>query len=60
VPLFYQYAGPYQPLTDEFKSFDQYWEHPSGNGYYVSGTTTRNICNWSLVGLTLSELATAK
>ncbi|MGA9639035.1 YHYH protein [Flavobacterium sp.] len=30
VPLFNQYAGPNQPLTDEFKSFDQYWGHPTG------------------------------
>ncbi|MFB9053980.1 YHYH protein [Formosa undariae] len=34
VPLFNQYAGPNQPLTDEFKSFDQYWGHPTGNGTF--------------------------
>ncbi|WP_405604894.1 YHYH protein [Polaribacter sp. Asnod1-A03] len=34
VPLYNQYAGPNQPLTDEFKSFDQYWGHPTGNGNF--------------------------
>lgn len=34
VPLFNQYAGPNQPLTDEFQSFDQYWGHPTGTSMY--------------------------
>ena len=34
VPLFNQYAGPDQPLTDEFKSFDQYYGHPTANGTF--------------------------
>lgn len=34
VPLYNQYAGPDQPLTDEFKSFDKYWGHPTGNGNF--------------------------
>ncbi|GGZ31034.1 hypothetical protein GCM10007049_24990 [Echinicola pacifica] len=34
VPFFNQYAGPNRPLTDEFKSFDQYWGHPAGHGNY--------------------------
>jgi len=34
VPLYNQYAGPNQPLTDEFKSFDKYWGHPTGNGNF--------------------------
>lgn len=34
VPLFNQYAGPNQPLTDEITSFDQYWGHPTGTSIY--------------------------
>jgi hypothetical protein len=34
IPLYNQYAGPNQPLTGEFKSFDQYAGHPTANGSY--------------------------
>lgn len=34
VPLFNQYAGPNQPLTDEIMSFDQYRGHPTGTSMY--------------------------
>lgn len=34
VPLFNQYAGPNQPLTNEITSFDQYWGHPAQAGNY--------------------------
>ncbi|WP_366184685.1 YHYH protein [Flavobacterium ovatum] len=34
VPLFNQYAGPNQPLTDEIQSFDQYSGHPTGRMIY--------------------------
>ncbi|RXK49731.1 YHYH protein [Aquirufa rosea] len=34
VPLFNQYAGPSQPLTNEINSFDQYWGHPQQTGSY--------------------------
>ena len=34
VPIFNQYAGPNQPLTNEVMSFDQYWGHPQGTGQY--------------------------
>jgi uncharacterized membrane protein len=34
VPLFNQYAGPNQPLTNEIASFDQYWGHPQQSGQY--------------------------
>lgn len=34
VPLFNQYAGPNQPLTDEIISFDQYRGHPTGTSIY--------------------------
>jgi YHYH protein len=34
VPLYNQYAGPAQPLTGEFKSFDKYAGHPTANGSY--------------------------
>ena len=34
VPLFNQYAGPNQPLTNEITSFDQYWGHPQQTGMY--------------------------
>jgi hypothetical protein len=34
VPLFNQYAGPNQPLTNEVVSFDQYWGHPQQTGQY--------------------------
>ena len=32
VPLFNQYAGPNQPLTNEINSFDQYGGHPQQTG----------------------------
>lgn len=34
VPLYNQYAGPNQPLTNEITSFDQYWGHPQRTGQY--------------------------
>lgn len=34
VPLFNQYAGPNQPLTNEIISFDQYRGHPTGTHLY--------------------------
>ena len=34
VPLFNQYAGPNQPLTNEIISFDQYRGHPTGTSIY--------------------------
>jgi hypothetical protein len=34
VPMFNQYAGPNQPLTNEITSFDQYWGHPQATGIY--------------------------
>jgi YHYH protein len=34
VPFYNQYAGPAQPLTNEFKSFDQNAGHPTANGNY--------------------------
>ncbi|CAM3344007.1 YHYH protein [Aquirufa ecclesiirivi] len=34
VPLFNQYAGPSQPLTNEVNGFDQYWGHPQQTGSY--------------------------
>jgi hypothetical protein len=34
VPFYNQYAGPAQPLTGEFRSFDQYSGHPTANGSY--------------------------
>ena len=34
VPLYNQYAGPNQPLTNEIYSFDQYNGHPQNSGQY--------------------------
>ena len=34
VPLYNQYAGPNQPLTNEIYSFDQYNGHPQQSGQY--------------------------
>ncbi len=34
VPLFNQYAGPNQPLTNEINSFDQYDGHPQQTSMY--------------------------
>lgn len=34
VPLYNQYAGPNQPLTNEINSFDQYNGHPQMAGQY--------------------------
>ncbi len=34
VPLFNQYAGPNQPLTNEINSFDQYGGHPQQTSMY--------------------------
>jgi hypothetical protein len=58
VPLFNQYAGPNQPLTAEFKSFDQYAGHPTANGsyhYHVEPKylTTVKVTKSSLLGFLL-------
>ncbi|BDD00955.1 YHYH protein [Persicobacter psychrovividus] len=58
VPFFNQYAGPNQPLTDEYKSFDQYLGHPTGNGtfhYHVEPTylTTVTAYKSALLGFLL-------
>ncbi|QXP59695.1 YHYH protein [Olleya sp. HaHaR_3_96] len=58
VPLFNQYAGPDQPLTDEFQSFDKYWGHPTGNGtfhYHIEPLylTTVTATKSSLLGFLL-------
>ncbi|CAN5124203.1 hypothetical protein BH09BAC3_BH09BAC3_30120 [soil metagenome] len=50
VPLFNQYAGPNQPLTNEINSFDQYNGHPQQSGQYhyhveplyITATTTKS------------------
>lgn len=34
VPIYNQYAGPSQPLTNEINSFDQYNGHPQQTGQY--------------------------
>ena len=34
VPIYNQYAGPSQPLTNEINSFDQYNGHPQMTGQY--------------------------
>jgi hypothetical protein len=34
VPLYNQYAGPNQPLTNEIASFDKYNGHPQATGQY--------------------------
>ncbi|AWW00269.1 YHYH protein [Arcticibacterium luteifluviistationis] len=58
VPFFNQYAGPNQPLTDEFQSFDKYWGHPTGNGtfhYHIEPLylTTVTATKSSLLGFLL-------
>jgi hypothetical protein len=58
VPFYNQYAGPAQPLTTEFKSFDKYWGHPTANGsfhYHVEPTylTTVKATKSSLLGFLL-------
>jgi hypothetical protein len=57
VPLFNQYAGPNQPLTNEINSFDQYDGHPQQTSmyhYHVEpyALTTANGKN-SLIGYLL-------
>lgn len=34
IPLYNQYAGPNQPLTNEIMSFDKYWGHPTATSRY--------------------------
>lgn len=58
VPFYNQYAGPNQPLTNEFMSFDQYWGHPTANGnfhYHVEPLylTTVKATKSSLLGFLL-------
>ncbi|RZJ70644.1 MAG: YHYH protein [Flavobacterium sp.] len=58
VPFYNQYAGPNQPLTNEFMSFDQYYGHPTANGnyhYHVEPTylTTVKATKSSLLGFLL-------
>ena len=58
VPLFNQYAGPNQPLTNEITSFDQYWGHPQQSGQYhyhvePKYLTTVKVTKSSLLGFLL-------
>jgi YHYH protein len=58
VPLFNQYAGPNQPLTNEITSFDQYWGHPQQTGQYhyhvePKYLTTVKVTKSSLLGFLL-------
>lgn len=58
VPFYNQYAGPSQPLTSEFQSFDQYAGHPTENSnyhYHVEPTylTTVKASKSSLLGFLL-------
>lgn len=58
VPLFNQYAGPSQPLTNEITSFDQYWGHPQQTGQYhyhvePKYLTTVKVTKSSLLGFLL-------
>jgi YHYH protein len=58
VPLFNQYAGPNQPLTNEIVSFDQYWGHPQQTGQYhyhvePKYLTTIKVTKSSLLGFLL-------
>lgn len=58
VPLFNQYAGPSQPLTNEIVSFDQYWGHPQMTGQYhyhvePKYLTTVKVTKSSLIGFLL-------
>lgn len=58
VPLYNQYAGPNQPLTNEVVSFDKYYGHPTANGsyhYHVEPLylTTVKVTKSSLLGFLL-------
>jgi YHYH protein len=58
IPFYNQYAGPNQPLTNEVRSFDQWWGHPTGNGnyhYHVEPTylTTVKASRSALLGFLL-------
>lgn len=58
VPFYNQYAGPSQPLTNEFQSFDQYAGHPTANSnyhYHLEPTylTTVKASKSSLLGFLL-------
>jgi YHYH protein len=58
IPFYNQYAGPNQPLTNEVRSFDQWWGHPTGNGnyhYHVEPTylTTVKATKSALLGFLL-------
>jgi YHYH protein len=58
VPLFNQYGGPNQPLTNEITGFDQWWGHPQQQGgyhYHVEPKyiTTVKATKSSLVGFLL-------
>ncbi len=58
VPMFNQYAGPNQPLTNEITSFDQYWGHPQQTGQYhyhlePKYLTTVKVTKSSLLGFLL-------
>jgi hypothetical protein len=58
VPFFNQYAGPSQPLTNEIRSFDQYWGHPQQTGgyhYHVEPLylTTVKVSKSALLGFLL-------
>ena len=57
VPIFNQYAGPSQPLTNEINSFDQYNGHPQMSGMYHYHVEPKYITNAkgknSLIGVLL-------
>ncbi len=58
VPMFNQYAGPNQPLTNEITSFDQNWGHPQQTGQYhyhvePKYLTTVKVTKSSLLGFLL-------
>ncbi len=58
IPLFNQYAGPNQPLTNEIASFDQNWGHPQATGQYhyhlePKYLTTVKVTKSSLLGFLL-------
>ncbi|MBC7846160.1 MAG: YHYH protein [Flavobacterium sp.] len=58
IPLYNQYAGPNQPLTNEVMSFDKYYGHPTATGsyhYHVEPLflTTVKVTKSSLLGFLL-------
>lgn len=56
VPIFNQYAGPNQPLTNEIDSFDQYTGHPQATGqyhYHIEPVWLTRTSREALVGVLL-------